>query len=105
MGQLTEARAAWDELILMPAARAQQLTYTSGNGIAMALMNRKDAVAAHSMWLKMVPIAETQIGAESIDVVTAKTGLALTANALGQVAESANWWEQVVAANDRLRGQ
>jgi tetratricopeptide (TPR) repeat protein len=104
MGQLTEAQAAWDDLIEIPAARTNLSTFTCGNAISLALMGQKDAATARSVLLKMIPFAEAQFGGENPIVVTAKMGLALNTAALGQFTEAAQWWEKVVAANNLTLG-
>jgi pentatricopeptide repeat protein len=105
LGQFAEARTAWQELIANPAARSNPFTYTGGNSIALGLREQNDLPGAQSVLLEMVPFAEAQLGAEHAIVVIAKTSLAFHAAALGQFADAAQWWEQVLAAKDHTVGE
>ncbi|MDQ6704616.1 MAG: tetratricopeptide repeat protein [Acidobacteriota bacterium] len=104
IGRLNEAQAAWNELIEIPGSRTNLSTFNCGNNLASALADRKDVANAQTVLLKIVSIAGDQLGGENPAVVTAKMRLAMNADALGQLTEAAQWWEQVVAAQDRALG-
>jgi hypothetical protein len=87
------------------AAHGNPWTYTCGNSIAIGLRERSDIAGARSVLLQMIPFAEAQLGAEHATVVMAKTWLAFLAGALGQFAETAQWWEQVLAAKEHTLGE
>jgi tetratricopeptide (TPR) repeat protein len=105
MDRLGEAADAWNELIELPFARRVPITYTCGVGLAQGLSEREDAATAQTILLKLVPLAEAQLGADHVTVVTAKMGLAMNASKLGQLDESAGWWQQVMETNERVCGR
>jgi hypothetical protein len=78
--------------------------YTSGNSIAIGLRERNDTAGGRAVLLEMIPFADAQLGAEHATVVIAKTWLAFLASALGEFAETAQWWEQVLAAKEHSLG-
>jgi tetratricopeptide (TPR) repeat protein len=104
LGDLSGAGAAWQELVASPAARINPWTYACGNAVALALMERNDVAAAQSVLLQMVPLAEAALGQENPVVITAKLGLAVNADRLGQPLESVRWWEEALAAKEHTMG-
>jgi hypothetical protein len=104
LGDLSGAGAAWQELLASPAARINPWTFTCGNAVALALMERNDVAAAQSVLLQMVPLAEAALGQETPVVITAKLGLAVNADRLGQPLESVRWWEEALAAKEHTMG-
>ena len=72
----------------------------SRSGFASGTTSR----GARSVLLEMIPFAEAQLGAEHATVVIAKTWLAFLASALGEFAETAQCWEQVLAAKEHSLG-
>ena len=72
---------------------------------ALAYRAANNVAAAQTVLLKMIPFAEESLGGEDLTVMTAKIGLALNADELGQLPEAARWWEQVLIVNERRLGK